>query len=241
MDLTSLAGQVGLPVSTAFRLLETLRSGDMVRVSRDGYTVGAKSFQLSGAFLRTVSVWSHATELAERLAATVGETASVGILEDHEYLYIAIAQGQHELGIQSVAGTRHPAYATALGKVLLARLPWSEVEQNFRTHPPERLTQRSITDAVAFRTELERVAREGYAVDDEERQPGVTCVAAPIRVDRGEVVAAISISGPTDRIKENGIRDMAQVVTAQASEASQLLGLPGHAGGSSPTAPGEGA
>ena len=75
------------------------------------------------------------------------ETASVGVLEDDQVLYIAIAHGQREFGIQSMAGTRHPAHATALGKALLAARPWREVAHGSAHDPPQRLTQQTITDA----------------------------------------------------------------------------------------------
>lgn len=226
IDLSTLSKRVGLHSSTAYRLLDTLRSRDMVRVTRDGYVVGAKVFELGSAFLRTNSIWAHAGDVAERMAAQVNETASVGVLDDGQVLYIAIAQGQRELGIQSVAGARHPANATALGKVLLAGRTWAEVEANLASHPPERLTERTIVEPGALRAELEKVAQQGFAIDDEERQPGVTCIGAPIRDHTGDIVAAISISGPTYRILDAALEKLVTEVKDLAFEASRTLGAP---------------
>ena len=226
LDLTTLARRAELPASTAFRLLETLRSRGMVRVGRDGYRLGATLFELGGAFLRTVSVWNDAPELAERLATELDETASVGILDDGQVLYLAIAHGQSDTGMASVPGTRHPAHATALGKVLLAALPWPAAAAILERRPPVRLTETTCADPASLRAELERVAAQGYAMDAEERQPGVTCYGAPIRDRAGAVVAAISVSGPTFRMRQHGAERLIRAVRATADEASRRLGAP---------------
>jgi len=225
-DLTTLARRAGLHPSTAFRMLETLRTRGLVRSARDGYELGAATFELGSAFLRGVSVWTNAPELAEQLAGRADETASVGVLDNGEVLYIAIAHGQRELGIQWQPGTRHPAHATALGKAMLAHLPWPEVTAILARRPLVRLTPRTFTDPAALRSELAAIAARGYAVDDEERLPGVFCIGAPIRDHNGSVVAAISISGPAFRIAERGPDELARLVVAAAGDASRRLGAP---------------
>ena len=127
------------------------------------------------------------------------------MLVDGEVLYLAIAHAKHELGIQSLAGGRHPAHCTALGKVLLAHLPWEDVVAILEAHPPARLTPATFVDEEELRVELAEVARQGYAVDAEERTPGVVCIAAPVRDLTGRVVAAISISGPRLRLPSRRI------------------------------------
>lgn len=226
VDLSTLARRADLPPSTAFRLLETLRARSMVRIGRDGYQLGPAVFELGGAFLRTVSVWNDAPELAERLATELDESASVGILDDGQVLYLAIAHGRSDTGMASIPGTRHPAHATALGKVLLAALPWSEAEAILERRPPVRLTESTYADPASLRAELERVAAQGYAVDAEERNPGITCYGAPIRDRTGAVVAAISASGTSFRMREHGAERIITAVTAAAREASRRLGAP---------------
>lgn len=223
--LSKLARQTGLPASTAFRYLESLRVRGLIHRSSDGnYELGARLFELGSAFARGVSLWEQAHGLARDLAAHARETASVGILDDGRILYIAIANGQDELGIQSNPGTRHPAYCTALGKAILASMPWLAVEGLLKKQPFERRTRKTITEKSQFRRELQITANRGYAIDDEERTLGVICIGAAIRDFSGSVAGAISISGAKSRITSQKVESYGHLVRARAQEASQRLG-----------------
>jgi DNA-binding IclR family transcriptional regulator len=226
MLLADLAQQTGLNQSTAFRLLESMRSRGFVGQSGGGggYQLGSAVVDLGSAFLRSVSIWDYARDAADHLAEDLSETASVGVLDRSQVLYIAIARGQRDLGIQSQAGTRHPAYCTALGKTLLADLTWDEAEQILDSEPMARLTPTTIVDKTAMKKELATVAARGYAVDDEERNPHVVCVAAPISDHTGRTVAALSVSGPAFRMRENGVENIAHQVIARAAEVSARMG-----------------
>jgi DNA-binding IclR family transcriptional regulator len=223
-DLSSVARAAGLHPTTTLRLLESLRSRGFVRHRRGAYEIGPRAFEVGSTFLNRVSLAHEAQALVEELAARLNETANLGILVDGEVLYLAIAQAHRELGIQATPGGRHPAHCTALGKALLAYLPWESVESILAAHPPVRLTPTTLVEPAALRTELERVARQGYAVDAEERIPGVVCLAAPIRDVTGAVVAAISISGPRLRLPSRRVRALAGEVIAIGEMASEILG-----------------
>jgi DNA-binding IclR family transcriptional regulator len=223
--LTTLARQTGLPASTAFRYLESLRTRGLIHRSPDGnYELGSRLFELGSAFARGVSLWEQAHTVARDLAAHAKETASVGILDEGRILYIAIANGQHELGIQSNPGTRHPVHCTALGKAILAAMPWLAVEGLLQKQPFERRTRKTITEKAELRRELEITASRGYAVDDEERAVGVICIGAVIRDVSGSIAGAISISGPKSRITIPKLESYGRLVRARADEASQRLG-----------------
>lgn len=223
--LSDLARQTGLHASTTLRYLESLRErGLIVQTSSGGYRLGARLFELGSAFTRGISLWEHAQEIARDLSIRVNETASVGILDDGRILYIAIENGQRELGIQWRPGTRHPAHCTALGKAILACMPWPAVNSLLVSHPPEKLTTRTITEPGALRSELEVTAQRGFAIDDEERAQGVVCVGASIRDFSGSVAGAISISGPKFRLASSQLRSYADLVRGSADEASRRLG-----------------
>src|SRR5258705_1648755 len=228
MGLADLADHTGLNPSTAFRLLESMRTRGFVRQAGggNGYQLGSMVVDLGSAFLRSVSIWDYARDLADQLAEDLSETASVGVLDRSQVLYIAIARGQRELGIQSQSGTRHPAYCTALGKALMADLTWDETEEILDSEPMVRLTPTTIVDKAAMRAELAAVAARGYAVDDEERNAHVVCIAAPITDHTGRSVAALSVSGPAFRMREHGIDNVARRVTVRAAEASARMGRP---------------
>lgn len=227
LSAVGLARRVGLHPTTTLRMLESLRSRGMVRTLGGGaYELGPRVMDLSHAFLRRLSISRHANELAEELARRTGETASVGVLDDGRVLYIAIAHGQSELGIQALAFARHPLHCTALGKVLLAELPWDQAAAILARHPLDRMTPKTQVEPAALRAELERCAARGWGQDDEERVAGVRCLAAPIRDHSGAVVAAISVSGPAFRIARHGVEAVAAAVMAMAAEASARLGAP---------------
>ncbi len=221
-DLARLAKHTGLHSSTVFRLLETLSAHDFVRGHEGGgYEIGALAFEVGSAFLRRQSLWQEANDLAERLASAANETASVGVLDSGEVLYVAIAHGQEQVGIQSSAGTRHPAYCTALGKVLLAALSWNEATTMLTSNPMPERTSNTIVSLEDMYAELVKVARLGYAVDDEERLIGIRCIGAPIRDHRGKVVAAISASGPAFRMQGEHFDLVREAVVRSAHAASR--------------------
>jgi IclR family acetate operon transcriptional repressor len=113
-----------------------------------------------------------------------------------------------------------------LGKVLLAHLPWEEVEQILEEHPPVPRTRTTLVEPADIRRELARVRRRGFAVDAEERLDGVVCVGAPVRDSTGKVVAGISISGPRLRLGRGRIAAVADEVVAVADKGSVILGAP---------------
>lgn len=217
IGLTNLARRTRLHPTTALRLLESLRSRGFAQQTADGsYVLGSKTFEVGNAFLRNVSIWSQAAQLADRLAMTTGETASVGILDGGQILYIAIARGQLDVGIASAPGTRHPVYCTALGKAILSHLTQEVSAEIIRQHPMERLSAKTIVDANQLKRDLTLTRRRSYAVDNEERTPGVICIGAPVLDHLRVPVGAISISGPAFRMKEKGVAKLGAAVMATA-------------------------
>lgn len=225
-DLTTVARTAGLHPTTALRMLTSLGSRDLVRQRGGRYEIGPGAFELGCRFLHGTSFAAQAQVHVDALAARLGETASLGILAGGDVLYLAVAQGQWELGIQSLPGGREPAYCTALGKVLLADLPPEEVEAVLAARPPVRLTPATVTDPEHLRSELDAVRRQRYAVASEERLPGVVCVAAAIRDRAGRSVAALSVSGPVQRLDRARVPGLAEQVVSAADEASATLGEP---------------
>lgn len=216
--LTELSRRVDLHPTTVLRLLDSLRSRGFVHQSADrAYVLGAQNFELGSAYLRNVSVWSLANQLADELSAATGETASVGVLDSGQILYIAIARGQQDLGIASAPGTRHPAYCTSLGKAILADLPGEQVLDILRKDPPTRLTPATLASIPALQRDLALTRRRGFSIDNEERTPGVLCIGAALRDHKGDPVGALSISGPAGRMREHGIERLGEIVSKTAS------------------------
>jgi DNA-binding IclR family transcriptional regulator len=225
MEASALARAAQLHVSTVFRILQTLKLRNFVIEGPGGlYKIGPRSFEVGNSFLRNTSLQSEGQQIVERLAAETGETASMGILDSDEVLYLAIAHGQRELGIQSNVGTRHPVYCTALGKVLMAGLSWPEARKLLTRIVRIQMTENTIVDVDRLGEELGKVAARGYALDAEERILGVRAVAAPVRDHSGRVVAAISAAGPAFRIAGDNLEHLTSRVPKLAAEYSERLG-----------------
>jgi DNA-binding IclR family transcriptional regulator len=225
MEASALARAAELHVSTVFRILQTLKLRNFVVEAPGGlYKIGPRAFEVGTSFLRNTSLQSEGQQIVERLAAETGETASMGILDSDEVLYLAIAHGQRELGIQSNVGTRHPPYCTALGKVLMAGLSWPEARKLLSRIERHQMTENTIVDVGRLREELHKVAARGYALDAEERILGVRAVAAPVRDHSGRVVAAISAAGPAFRITGDNLEHLMSRVPELAAEYSKRLG-----------------
>lgn len=224
-SLTNLSREVGLHPTTTLRMLESLRARGFAQQTANGtFELGVRPLELASRYLRRMSISKYAQEAATKLAREVKETASIGSLVNGEVLYVAIADGQRELGIQSTPLARHPVHCTALGKVLMAYRPWQEVMEILAAHPPMRHTANTISEEDDLRQEFKHVAERGFAIANEERIEGVVCIAAPIRDHTDEVIAAISISGPTFRIYNRGIEDISAIVVDHAESTSRLLG-----------------
>jgi IclR family KDG regulon transcriptional repressor len=225
LEASALARAAQLPVSTVFRILHTLKLRNFV-VEAPGslYRIGPRAFEVGSSFLQGTSLRSEGQAVVERLAAETGETASMGILDSDEVLYIAIAHGQRELGIQSNVGTRHPLYCTALGKVLLADLSWPDAHALLTRIERKPATKNTIVSLSRWHAELQEVAISGYALDSEERVLGVRAVAAPVRDHSGSVVAAISAAGPAFRFTGDSLEPLISHVRQLAAEFSRRLG-----------------
>lgn len=228
-ELATLARRVRLHPATALRYLRSLEHRGYVHHDpEEGYRLGPRLFELGTTYAQTVSITRYSDKLAHDLADATLETASVGILEGGSILYVTIVNGQQEFGIQSKAGTRHPAYCTALGKAMLAFMPWEEAVEFLGPGPFPRLTPRTCTTLDDLRVDLQRTALRGYSVDDEERLTGVVCIGAPIFDYAHRVAAAASISGPKARLPRRSWDPVGHAVMQHAAEASRRIGARSH-------------
>ena len=226
ISLSEISQRVALHQSTVFRLLATLGAvGFTEQNPHTGrYRLGPAALSLGQAFLRH----SDLRQLAEAQLASLrdhsSETVHLATLYGTEVLYLEKLPGLHPIGLMtSRIGDRAPAHCTGLGKAMLAYQPEAAVRQTFSGGLPG-YTPRTVTRINALLEDLEKVRQQGFAVDDEEHEVGVVCVAAPV-FDSSRMVAAISASGPADRIRqEMRNQDLTQDVLAAAAVISARLG-----------------
>ena len=224
LTLDELQRAVAVPKPTLFRIVRTLELEGLLVRHEDRYALGSRVLTLAHLFLRQTSLPRLADAPIRSLARDLGLSVSLAMLDDLEVVYLAVENPAHELGLQGDIGRRHPAHATAVGKVLLAYLDPAALTERLRGAPLTRLTPATRTEPDALVAHLAGVRRHGYAVDDEERGIGIRCVAVPIHDANGSVIASISCAGPTPRVDHAAVPGLVQRLRATADAISSLLG-----------------
>ena len=221
----SLAASLEITPSTAFRLLDAMHELGFVRQdpATERYSIGLKAVQLGLSALGGLDITSVAPGRLRVLVEETGESAFVAVLDDTEIVYLLKAEGQRAIRTTAVLGSRRPTHCTALGKSLLAALPPEQASQLLSRAGLPRMTSHTITDLERLREELAYVRAQGYAVDRQEVEEGLMCVAAVIRDHLGRPAAALSVAGPIERIQPSEER-FARRVMAAALEISTALG-----------------
>lgn len=227
--VTELAAELGVHKSTAFRLVAALEKRTLVEQlhGRGKYRLGMGILRLAGATTSRLDLVQESRGVSRLLAQQVGETVNLAVLSDGAALYMDQVAGSSALQPHNWVGQRIPLHATSNGKVLLSGLDPSEVVG----HAGElrRFTSNTITSEHALSRELDDVRARGYAIAVDELEIGLTAVAAPIRNGHGDVIASMSVSGPTFRIDARRLPQLAQAVIRAAEDVSFRLGWRGAA------------
>ncbi|WP_193614218.1 IclR family transcriptional regulator domain-containing protein [Nocardioides lijunqiniae] len=194
MTLSDVAGRTGLSRATARRFLHTLRELGYVRLDGARFTLTPQVLRLGTAYLSGLGLPQLVQPHLERLTALVGESSSGAVLDGSDIVYVARVATRRIMTVGISVGTRFPAYATSMGRVLLADLPPDALDDHLAATPLVAITEHTLREPAALRAELARVRERGWAVVDQELEAGLCSVAAPVRDSSGAVVAAINIS-----------------------------------------------
>ncbi|RAG85883.1 IclR family transcriptional regulator [Streptacidiphilus pinicola] len=223
--VTEIAAELGVHKSTAFRLVAALELRGLVEQpgERGKYRLGLGLVRLAGAATVRLDLSQQSRPVCERLAAEVAETINVAILDVDAAVNIEQALGPSAITTHNWVGQRTPLHATSSGKVLLAHLPEPALAARLAA-PLERFTAQTVTDPARLRRQLEAARRDGYASTVEELETGLNAVAAPVFAHNGQVVAAISASGPSFRLAKPRLAEVAKAVREAAAEVSARLG-----------------
>jgi DNA-binding IclR family transcriptional regulator len=225
MGISALALRLGLAKSTVHRLATTLVEYDILEQNRETgkYRLGLALFELGTLVRRKMDAASASHNEITALAESTGETVQLALLDHLSVLYIRIRESRQAVRMSSSLGSRAPAHCTSVGKALLAHQP-AELVNQVVENGLKRYTVNTITDPASLMEELASVRARGYAVDDEEIEVGLRCVAAPIRDHSGHVVAAISVAAPVQRMTKKNIQSTVPGVVAAAEAISRRLG-----------------
>ncbi|MBC9716905.1 IclR family transcriptional regulator [Streptomyces sp. TRM66268-LWL] len=221
--------KLGLPRTTVHELVATLtarRYLDPVPGQTGRYRLGVRTYQLGSTYGERLDLAAEGRDVARKVAETCDETVHVAILEGTDVIYVAKVDSTHAVRMVSAAGRRLPAHCTAVGKMLLATLPETDLRARIESAEPlAALTDRSITDPDALIAHLAGIREQQIAVEERESNPHVSCVAAPVRNSAGQVVAALSISVPMIRWSDERQDELTELAAKGAQELSERLGF----------------
>ena len=226
MNMTELSEKLGFYPSTIHRILDTLKHRGYVEQDphTQKYQLGLKALELGMAKLHQMDMVREATPYLKELVNQCNETVHLGVLEAGEVLYSAKEESSQTIRMISYVGKRAPLHCTGLGKVLLAYLPEKERKRILFRKVLPRLTENTITDKRELEKELNKVREQGFALDREENEKDIRCVAAPIRNYQGEVIAALSISSPIFRLDKNVQNNLKEALLEISKKISKRLG-----------------
>jgi DNA-binding IclR family transcriptional regulator len=222
--VTEIAAELEVHKSTAFRLVGALENRQLVeQVSDRGkYRLGFGIVRLAGATAATLDLPREGQAVCERLAEALDETVNLAILDNGAATNITQVYGTAAVTTRNWLGQRTPLHATSSGKILLAWADAETLEEALDTL--ERFTPKTITSRSKLLAELERTRDRGWASTSEELEIGLNAVAAPIRGAGGDVVAAVSVSGPAYRLTLDSFPSVTKKLQAGADEISNRIG-----------------
>ena len=202
LSLSEIAAASEVPAPTAYRMLVTLENHGMVEFDKSDqlWSVGVGAFRTGSAFLRRRRLVDRARAVMQDLMERSGETANLGVAEDGCVVFVSQVETHEAIRAFFRPGTRSPFHASGIGKAVLAYLTPERVAAIARREGLERYTETTKASLDDLSADLETIRARGFAIDDEERYPGMRCVAAAIFNEYGEPLGGISVSGPTVRV-----------------------------------------
>lgn len=229
--LSGLAHGLGKSPATVYRTLVTLETRDLVEFNNDSQTwyIGPRAFTIGARFLRRTSTIARARPILRGLMQATGETANLGIMQQDRVLFVSQAETHEPIRAFFPLGTPSPLHASGIGKALMAHMPDAKRAELAR-EPLEQFTPKALSTHKDLLADLKRIRARGYALDHEEKVPGMISIAAPVFNIFDEAVASISISGPVARLEGERVARAAQRVMEAAAELSTAIGGKPHAG-----------
>ncbi|MBX5476933.1 MAG: IclR family transcriptional regulator [Clostridia bacterium] len=224
--VSELAARLRMHKSTVLRLLATLEACGYVEqdAATKRYRLRLKLFELGSQVIARTDLLKEARPILEQLNRETGEVVHLGVLDQGEVVYVEKMESTHTIRMHSRIGRRSPLHCTGVGKALLAWLPEEEVIHVIETKGLKRYTPNTIVDRSALLQHLETVRQLGVAFDNEEHEPGIRCVAAPVWDRHGRLAGAISVAGPSLRMTPERLQSLAEPVRQAALEISRRLG-----------------
>lgn len=226
IGVTELSRRLGIGKSTAHRLLSTLADEKLLEQDPQtgAYRLGLAMYELGASVTSHMDLHEACSPVIDQLRNATRETVQVAVLDGREVVYVERRESPQTLRLFGRVGHRNEAHCTSTGKLLLAFLPEPELDATLRGWKLTRRTPYTVTDPRALRTNLEAIRRQGWAENVSESELGVASISAPIRNALGEVVAAVSVAGPVQRLGNDSLRRFARPVVDAGMAISRRLG-----------------
>ena len=226
LTLTKLAKDLKQSPATMYRILITLEGRGLVECDKADqlWHIGPRAFIIGSHFLRRTSLVERARPILRRLMEATGETANLGIEQNGYVLFVNQVETHASIRAFFPPGTLSHLHASGIGKALLSQMDAARVERILSDGPVERFTEFTLTDRQALNDDLNVTRLRGYAIDGEERNLGMRCIAAPVFDVHAEAIAGISVSGPTSRVGTDQILELSRSVVSAARELSTAIG-----------------
>lgn len=224
--LSAIADDLDQSPATIYRILVTLQGKGLVEF--DGqeqlWHIGPRAFVIGARFLRRTSLVERARPIMRKLMEETGETANLGVEREGAVLFLSQVETNASIRAFFPPGTLSPMHASGIGKALLAQMDADRLDRWLASRRLEAFTERTITDRSVLRDSLQAIRDRGFSFDDEERNDGMRCIAAPVFDVNREAVAGISVSGPSSRISTRQLENLARPVIEAARDLTAAIG-----------------
>lgn len=226
MGVTEISQKLNYGVSASYHLLATLKMCRMIEQNNKTkkYRLGLKLWKIGRMAMKQNHLTSFIQPYLVKLRELTEETANLTIMENGDIVYIAQEESLKLIRMFTKIGARVPLHCCAAGKAILAYQPEEKQNSIISTLNFRKYTDKTVVDSNRLKEELEKIRHHGYAFDDEEREVGVSCIAAPIFDFDHEAIAAVSISGPTSRFDNETKKKFIKNIIAVTKEISEHLG-----------------
>jgi DNA-binding IclR family transcriptional regulator len=225
LSLKQISESLSISPSTAHHIISAMKQERFIEQEQTTkkYGIGLRLYEigLSKSYYQLLA--KKAAPLLEIMSEQTGESSNLAVLIDGQITYIAQRQSSQLMKTFVQLGERSPVHCTGVGKILISDLSEDDIKLIIKNHGLKKFTPQTITNLKDLLAELEEVKRNHYALDHEEREEGVFCIAAPVYNSSRKVIAAISISGPTVRLKEEGMKEIVTLLKVNAQLLSDSL------------------
>jgi IclR family KDG regulon transcriptional repressor len=223
IGISQISKELNMPKATIFRILTTLKKWDYVEKTedQDKYMLGKSFIKVGSKVASETTITSIAVPLINKLAKKIGESINLGILHNCEVVTVYNTKGEDFYLISNLIPV-FPLNCSAMGKLFLLEFSDEKLKEYFDSNKPEVRTVNSVADLEGFLKLKKEIEREGVSYDREEYEYGLSCIAAPINDMQGNIIAAISISGPTTRLSYKGIDNLKDLLVLTTEEISRI-------------------